>query len=159
MQYSAFDIVALVILIVLGLRGLSKGFVKELLAKASYIIGFLAALMFAGLGAELLNQWVPIGEWGNVVSFVILFFAGFFITRLFSITFVETLKQLKLKSIDSIFGLALGVLEGAIVVSFLVFLLRLQSFIDVTLLLDSSRIAAVLEPIAPYSIDLVTGSL
>ncbi len=159
MQYSVFDIVSLVLLVVLGLRGLSKGFVKELLAKASYIVGLIAALMFAGMFAEVINQWMQIGEWTNVISFILLFFAGFFLTRLFSMSLVETLKQLKLKKLDSILGLGLGLVEGAIVVSFIVFLLRLQTFIDVSTLIDNSRIAGILEPIAPYSIELVTGSL
>ncbi len=159
MQYSAFDIIALIIIAVLGIRGLTKGFVKEVLAKASYIIGFLAALMFAGLGAELIDQYLPLGEWSNVVSFILLFFAGFLLTRLFSLSFEKSLKQLRLKGIDSFLGFGLGLLEGAIVVSFIVFLLRLQNFIDPAVLLDTSRIASVLEPIAPYSIELVTGSI
>ena len=159
MNYSAFDIFSLVVLIVLGLRGLRRGFVRELLGKAAYIVGLLVALMFSGLAAEYISEIMGIGGWSNVIAFVLLYFAGFWVTRLFSISFEQTLKQLKLKPIDTFFGLALGLLEGAIVVSFIVFLLRLQHVADVSALLSDSRIASLLEPIAPYSIDLVKGSI
>ncbi len=159
MQFPVFDIISVIVLIVLGVRAMQKGFIKEFLGKASFIVGFLAALMFAGMAAEYLHQWIDIGEWTNVLSFVLLFLAGFAATRLFSISFSRVMKQMRLSKLDSFFGFVLGVLEGALVVSFIVFLLRLQTYFDVALILERSWFAQMLEPIAPYSIDLVTGGM
>ncbi len=159
MNYSAFDIFAFVVLIVLGLRGLRKGFVRELLGKASYIVGLVVALMFSGLAAQYISDMMGIGEWSNVIAFVLLYITGFWVTRLFSISIEQTIKQFRLKPVDAVFGLALGLLEGALVVSFIVFFLKLQQVVDVSTLLGFSRIAELLEPIAPYSIDFVKGSM
>ncbi len=159
MQISLFDIIAVLIVAVLGLRGLSKGFVREFLGKASYIVGLLAALMFAGMAAEALSVRLNIGEWSNVLAFVLIFLAVVVIVRMFALSLNRALRQLRLAKLDGFFGLLLGALEGAIVVSFIVFFLRLQTFFDVETLLQASRTIQLLEPIAPYSIELVTGSL
>ncbi len=156
---AVFDIIGLIILLVLAVRGLAKGLVKELLGKASYLIGLLAALMFAGLLAEYLNRWIQFGHWNNVIAFILLFAAGFGLTRAFSVSFEEAITQLRLKPVDSLLGFFLGALEGAIVISFIVFLLKLQTFLEVQQLLDESTISRILEPIAPFSISLVTGSI
>ncbi|MCF7945504.1 MAG: CvpA family protein [Spirochaetia bacterium] len=159
MELSGFDIAALVILGVIGLRGLAKGFVREFLSKASYLVGLLTALMFAGLAAEYIDEWLGIGNWSNIVAFIILFAAGFGITRIFSLSMRNVLEQLHLTFLDNVLGFVLGVIEGAVIISFIIFLLRLQTLMSVDMIMEESSIAALLEPIAPYSIQLVKGNL
>jgi len=156
---SGFDIAALVVMAVIGIRGLSRGFVREFLSKASYIIGLLAALMFAALLAEPIDAWLGIGKWSDIAAFIVLFAAGFGVTRMFSVTIRRVLEDLHLAFFDNILGAVLGILEGAIIISFIIFLLRLQTVLQVDSFITQSAVASFLEPIAPYSIDLVKGSL
>ncbi|MGM0431811.1 MAG: CvpA family protein [Spirochaetota bacterium] len=157
MSLSVIDIISLVILIVAAIRITFKGFVTEFMSKAGLLVGLLAALMFTNMVAPFFEERLQIGAWSNVVAFIVLFVVGYLLMRLLSSAIKGVLEALHLNVLDNMLGFVLGVLEGAIVISFIVFLLRLQTFMDVGPLLESSWVVELLEPIAPHGIELVKG--
>jgi membrane protein required for colicin V production len=158
MSFGTIDIIALVVLAIAALRITFKGFIPEFMSKAGLIVGLLAALMFSSLLTPVIEQQLGLGRWNNVISFVIIFLAGYLLMKLFSSVLTNLLEALHLDILDHIFGFALGLIEGAIVISLLVYLLKLQSLIDVSAMLESSWVVQLLEPIAPYGLDFFKGS-
>lgn len=157
MSFGTIDIIALAVLAIAALRITFKGFITEFMSKAGLIIGFLAALMFSSLLTPVIEQQLNLGRWSNAISFIIIFLAGYLLMRIFSSVLTNLLEALHLDALDKVFGFALGLVEGAIVISLLVYLLKLQTIIDVTAMLESSWVVELLEPIAPYGIDFFKG--
>jgi membrane protein required for colicin V production len=155
MTFSAIDIISLIILVLTALRITFKGFVSEFMSKAGLLVGLLAALMFTALLSPVIDQYLHIGSWSNVISFAVLFMAGFLLMTVLSSVIKQILESLHLYVLDNILGFILGVLEGAVLISLIIFLLKLQTFMDVDSLLGSSWVVKLLEPIAPYGINFV----
>jgi len=154
MTFEVLDIIALIVLLVAALRAMFKGFVKEFMAKAGILIGFLGALMFSSLLAGYLDDRFALGNWSNIISFILLFAAGFLLSQIAASTVRSVLEGLHLAFLDNILGFLLGLLEGAVLISFAVYILRLQTVLDVEMFLTHSRVVEFLEPIAPYGIEL-----
>jgi membrane protein required for colicin V production len=159
MTFEVLDIIALVILLVAGLRAMFKGFVKEFMSKAGILIGFLIALMFSSSLAPYIDTQFGFGTWSNIAAFAALFLAGFLVTKLVANTLRSVIEGLHLAFLDNILGFVFGLIEGAIIISFMVFLLRLQSVIDIESFLSQSWVVELLEPIAPYSVKLFEETL
>ncbi|NQT58551.1 MAG: CvpA family protein [Bacteroidetes bacterium] len=159
MTFEVLDIIALVILVVAGLRAMFKGFVKEFMSKAGLLIGFLIALMFSASLAPYIDTQFGFGTWSNIAAFAALFIAGYLVTKLVANALRSVLEGLHLAFLDNILGFAFGLIEGAIIISFIVFLLRLQNVIDIESFLSQSWVVELLEPIAPYSVKLFEETL
>ncbi|MCF7933362.1 MAG: CvpA family protein [Spirochaetia bacterium] len=159
MTFSVLDIVSLVIIVLMALRVTFKGFFDEFMSKAGIVIGLAAALMFTTLLAPGIDSYLNIGSWSNLIAFVVLFFAGYLIMRFISIAITGILEALHLPFLDNILGFALGIIEGAVIISFMVFVLKLQTMVDLQPLFAESWVVEMLEPIAPYSIEFVKENL
>ncbi len=159
MTFSVLDIISLIVIIIVALRVAFKGFVTEFMAKAGLFVGLIVALMFTSLIAPIVDERLQLGTWSNIVVFFVLFVAGFLMTKMLAITLTGVLEALHLSFLDTMLGFVLGAVEGAIIVSFLVFVLKLQTFIDLSAMFQESWVVALLEPIAPYSIDIVRENL
>lgn len=153
MSFEVLDIVSLVIIIVVALQAMFKGFVKEFMSKAGIIVGFIIALMFSTVVAEIVDERFGLGVWSNLIAFAALFLGGFLLMKIISNMLRSILEGLHLTFIDNLLGFVLGLLEGAIIVSFMVYLLKVQSFIDLGVYIDQSWVVGLLEPIAPLSIE------
>lgn len=155
MSFEILDIVSLVIIIVVALQAMFKGFVKEFMSKAGILVGFIIALMFSTVVAEIVDERFGLGVWSNLVAFAALFLGGFLVMKVLSNMLRSILEGLHLAFIDNLFGFVLGLVEGAVIVSFMVYLLNLQTFIDLGVSLEQSWVVGLLEPIAPLSIEFV----
>jgi membrane protein required for colicin V production len=154
MTFEVLDIIALVIMIVAGLRAMFKGFVKEFMSKAGILIGFIIALMFSASLAPYIDTQFGFGTWSDLAAFAVLFLAGFLVTKLAANALRSVIEGLHLAFLDNILGFVFGLIEGAIIISFIVFLLRFQNIIDIESFLSQSWVVELLEPIAPYSVKL-----
>lgn len=159
MSFSPLDIVALVIILLIALRVTFKGFVTEFMSKAGILVGVVAALLFTTLLAPEIDQRFALGPWSNILAFIALFVVGFVITKLLSNMLTSVLEALHLNFLDNMLGFVLGAVEGAVIVSFIVFVLNLQTVIDLGPMFQESWVVELLAPIAPYSIDFVSGNL
>ncbi len=153
------DIISIAIIVIMALRVTFKGFVAEFMSKAGILVGLIAALMFTNVVSPLIDEQLGLGTWSNLVAFIALFIAGFVVMKLLSMALTGIMESLHLTFIDNILGFAFGAVEGAIIVSFLVFALNLQTFIDVAPYFTDSWVVEILEPIAPLSINFVQENL
>ncbi len=148
---SIMDWVFVAIVVLLAVRCFARGFVRELLSVAAYAVGILAGLMFSNSLIDFAAPKLGIAEWPPTVlylmAFLVCFVAGFLIMKLIAKLIHEGLEAANLDVFDKVLGLVLGIGEGLIVVSLVLVVLDMQSFLDVDALLSGSLFASTILPI------------
>ncbi len=137
---SAIDYVVLGIVVLSAGIGVWRGFVREALSLAIWILAFWLAYVGAAV-IEIYFQDVFVDQSLRlVVSFVILFLgvhiAGFIISRLLS----TLIKSIGLKGVDRVAGGAFGIVRGVVVISVLVLIAGLTPVAEETFWRDSFMI-------------------
>lgn len=112
---TAFDALALIVLGVSALTGLIRGFVREVVTVAAFVIAAFAAvfgLRFAGpiARAAIDPPWL-----GSVVAMLVVFFAVYLLVRVSAGGLTRRISQSSVSSLDRAAGLGVGVIRGLVV--------------------------------------------
>lgn len=124
---TEFDYVVLGILGVSILLSLMRGFIREFLGLASWIVAALAAKSFAVDVARLLPESIPNEGVRLVAAFVIVFLGILLIASLLAIALGELFKKVGLGWLDRGLGGVFGCARGLLIVGVLVLLGGLTS--------------------------------
>lgn len=143
---AAIDVVCGAILLMAGIRAAVRGFVAEVFSVGAVVAGLASAFVGHPLAARQLAEWWGEGWWNVVVASLVLFVAGYLLVKLVEAMFESFFSSMRLKGLDRILGLAMGVAEGLIVVYLLLFLLHLQTVVDVTAWFTDSLVQELLLP-------------
>ncbi len=149
MGFAAIDIVFLVLIVVLAIRGAIRGFVTEIGSVAALVVGLGGAILFYKLLAALIGRLFGISMWNPLIAFLILFLVLYLVIKLLEHLLHAVFDKLNLERLDRAIGFFLGLAEGLLVVSVLLFLLNWQPLFDARKLLEHSLFARVLSPILP----------
>ena len=105
-----FDIVIVLILLVSGLVSVARGFAKEFVSLATWVIAIWAAVTLSGNFADMLPQSL------RPISFILLMavvlITGFFVNKFFS----RIMRTEVLRSLDKMLGFIFGLARGAIII-------------------------------------------
>lgn len=157
MNMSPLDITFLLVLAVIVIRAMIRGFVEEFGSVAAFFLGVLAAFLFSGLVAPLLEGIMGQSVWNQVVAFLGLFLITYLLVKLFEAGLRNLIERAELENLDKALGFFLGLVEAVLVVFILVFLLYIQPFFEVDALIMESWFGRVLSPFFPYAADIITG--
>lgn len=149
-MFSIIDLVFVGLIGLFMIRCYLKGFVTEIFSMAAVVLGLLAALFLHKSGAEYLkNQF-----WhdANIVllkigAFIILFIFVFVVIKIIEKMLTNIIDAVSLTSADSYLGIIFGLAEGLVVVSLILFLLKIQPLFDSTAMLNDSVFARYLLPL------------
>lgn len=150
MTSTAVDIIVVIVLILSTLLAWSRGFTRESLSIAGWIIAVLVARQYAGLGAPLIDsvpgvsKYIQGCELRTAVGFVIVFVAAMIVMALITPLFAGMVQNSFFAAFDSGLGALFGFARGLLIV-FLVMLVYAK-FVQ-----PSSKIA-MLEESRSYSI-------
>ena len=116
-----FDILVLLLVGWLTLRGAVRGMVTQLMSIASVVVSWIAAVKFSPVVAPMISDDPP----GNrLVAMLVLFIAGFVAMWLISGLLNDIVKVIRLKSanraLGAVFGFTKGILLCLIITFFLV---------------------------------------
>ena len=109
---AAVDLVCGAILLAAGIRVAVRGFVAEVFSVGAVAAGLAAAFFGHPLAVRQLAEWWGAGWWNVVVASLVLFVAGYLVVKLVEAMFEGFFGSLRLKGLDRILGLAMGVAEG-----------------------------------------------
>ena len=118
-------------LAILGLIGLStavsllRGFVKEALSLASWIIAFVVARLYHAELAALLPDVIATPSLRLLAGFVLLFIATLLVCSLLSVLLASLVKVTGLTGTDRILGMVFGLFRGVVLVVVAVALMKL----------------------------------
>lgn len=148
---STIDWVFAGIVILAGIRCFVKGFVAEVLSVAAYAAGLITAVLFSNRVSLFLSGSLKLENLNStilyIIAFIICFILGFIIMKILEKLLREGLEAANLEIFDRIMGLALGLVEGLAFISFILIILRMQTFFPIDKILVSSIFANTLLPI------------
>jgi len=150
MGLTPLDIFFLILIAVLMLRCALRGFLKEFMTWASLALGILAALLLFKPGAAFIREkfsW-DVRVLPEIIAFLVLFLVVFFFIRFLELILRDIIERIHLGGLDHFLGFLFGLLEGLILVSFLLLVLFIQPLFDARPLLDASILARFLLPLS-----------
>ena len=149
MSFSIIDIAFLGLIGLFMIRCYLRGFVSELLSMAGIVLGLLASLFFYKNGGEFLrNQfWPEVENIPEIAAFVILFVIVFLIVKLLERMLINIIDEVSLTNADSFLGIFFGFAEGVVVVSLVLFIMRIQPLFDPSEILADSFFARLILPL------------
>lgn len=120
---NPFDMLIIIIISFCLIRGLFRGFIKETSSIIGVFGGFYAAFTYYPLlsASKPLSQWIQNPSYLNIVSFMTLFIAVFFIISLLGSAIKLLLKVAFLGWFDRLCGAGFGFFKGILIVSVLLF--------------------------------------
>jgi membrane protein required for colicin V production len=144
------DIVFLVLIVVLTIRVVVRGFVKEFLDMAALIGAAVVAIFLSGPLSLLLDKLFGKTGWNQIIAFLACFLIIYIIIKLLETAIHNLFDKLNLEKLDRALGFFLGLIESFLVVSILLLLLNWLKgfkFLNINALLAQSLIAKILLPI------------
>lgn len=159
MTFTFIDIVFLIIIAAFAFMAMIHGLIAELFGKVAVIAGIVAGLYFCPLLAPHIAKFIKIPAIDVVLAFILIFITAFLVVKIIQIIVGAIFSGEILKSLDRVLGLAFGALEGIVVVSCILILMKAQIWFDLHSLTDSSTIYKILAPYLEYPISYIRGML
>ncbi|QXQ05879.1 CvpA family protein [Sphingosinicellaceae bacterium] len=119
LHLSAFDIVALLLIALGGLSGLSRGFVTEVLSLLGWVAGFAAVHYLYAPGKAIATRFTGTEAGGAVLAFAVIFLTAFFVVRAIATSIGGQTRNSLLGPFDRLLGLGFGGLKGLLAASVL----------------------------------------
>jgi membrane protein required for colicin V production len=155
MDWNVFDIVFGIIILFLALRGVLRGFIGEVFSLGAIVVGIGAAVLFSSLFAGYVESSLNLQGWGHVVAFLGTFLIVYVLMKIIEKALKGVVETIHLQNLDKALGLFLGCLEGIAAVGFLIFLLSLQPFVDLSGPLGNSFVASFITPLVAHGLRLL----
>ncbi|MFP4179931.1 MAG: CvpA family protein [Spirochaetaceae bacterium] len=146
---AAFDVIAIVVLIAMGVRTAFKGFVAEFMTALSLIVGIGGAVLLTSRVSELLIPYIGATFWTPVVAFLLVFIVVYLLFKLLETSLHRLIDRIRLEKLDQSLGFFLGMVEGVILLAVILFFLELQSLVDVEGLFKNSIAADFIRKLIP----------
>ncbi len=116
------DIAILVIVAISAAISLIRGFVRESISLAVWVLAFWVALVFSDPLAHWLSRFITMPSAQLTVAFLFLFIATLVLGALVNNLMVQLVHRTGLSGTDRAIGMLFGVARGVVLVAVLVFL-------------------------------------
>jgi membrane protein required for colicin V production len=143
------DLIFLILLVLMIIRGRVRGFLLEIFSWASLILGILVAVYcYKTVGALIREKYFPnLKALPDILAFVLLFIGVFLIMKMLQKILSDVVKGVKLGGVDKLLGTVFGFIEGMVLVSLVLFILSIQPLFDVSTLLQESFFSKLILPL------------
>ncbi|MDR0719723.1 MAG: CvpA family protein [Treponema sp.] len=143
------DLIFLILLVLMIIRGRVRGFLLEIFSWASLILGILVAVYFyKTVGALIREKYFPnLKALPDILAFVLLFIGVFLIMKMLQKILSDVVKGVKLGGVDKLLGTVFGFIEGMVLISLVLFILSIQPLFDVSAVLEESFFSKLILPL------------
>ena len=124
------DWVILAIVAISSLISLKRGFVKEALSLANWVVAFFIAMMFYEPFASMLSPYIGTPSVRDMVAFAALFAATLIVGAMLNNLVGELVRITGLSGTDRAIGMVFGLLRGFVIVMAILLLVPLLIPID-----------------------------
>lgn len=119
-DYFIIGVIALSVLI-----SLWRGFLREAISLAAWVLAFVVAFLFVDDGAAYLTQYVGVPSVRIILAFGGLFLTTLFLGGLVNILVAQLVLQTGLTGTDRLLGIIFGLVRGGAIITILVLLASL----------------------------------
>ncbi len=113
---TAFDLVVIAVIVLSAVFAYSRGFVREALSIASWLLAGAAAYYAYPFGAPLLARFLPGGTAANIAAFCLIFIVALVVLHVIAKTLAGHVKRSPLSPVDRTLGLLFGLARGFLLV-------------------------------------------
>lgn len=113
---TVVDVVVIFVIFLSALFSLIRGFVKEAISLASWIIAIWLAATFAPKLAAALPNSIESEAVRQAVGFGVLFVLSLMVGALVNMLVSQVVKKTGLSGADRVFGVAFGILRGGLII-------------------------------------------
>ncbi len=132
-QLNIIDVIILGLVFLSAILGAFKGFAREFASRFGFIIGILVAGLFNTMAARLIwNTFSLPVLWSSFIAFLVVFLITYFIMLSLGNALESILDAIHFGWLDSILGLALGAAEMVVIVTIVIYVINLQSILDLS---------------------------
>ena len=121
------DIAIVALIAVSAVVSLVRGFVKEALSLATWVIAAWVAVAFADEFSYLLAGWISVPSARTAVAFAGLFFAVLIVGGLLNLLMGQLVSKTGLSGTDRVLGSVFGVARGVVLIGVMVLLAGLTA--------------------------------
>jgi len=155
---NGFDIAAAIIIALFLIKGIIRGFVKEIASIFGLIISFALAALFYSSGSSFFNSFIETASYRDVLGFVLVFLVVYIIIMVIGLLLDKIVKTTMAKSVNVTLGAIVGLLKGVFLAALL--LLVVSAFVAPSEpLLRNSRSQPLLHHVADIMIKLTPAEL
>lgn len=134
---NILDIIIILILGVFIIKGLLRGFIKEVIAFIGLPIAFFLAVSYSSTAALYLEELIPNSTYRSGVSFIVIFLAAYFLIALSGLLLDKFMTMMMAKPLNTALGAAVGFIKAAFLGSILFLLIAAFAPPDSSLLRES----------------------
>ena len=127
MAIAWIDVVILALIALSAILSLFRGFVKEALALASWLVAFWVAMAFYEELGQWLSQWLVEPSVQKITAFSLLFICVLLLGAVVNYLTSKLVARTGLVGTDKMLGVVFGVARGAVIVAILVLLAGLTA--------------------------------
>ncbi len=114
---TTLDILVLLMVSVLAVLGLVRGFVTEILSLLAWVAAVIALKLFFPAGAGIAANVIGSETGGSITAFVVIFFAAFILFRFVGNSLGNRTKKSIIGPIDRVLGFGFGAIKGLVLAS------------------------------------------
>jgi membrane protein required for colicin V production len=129
------------------IRGLFRGFIKEIFSIIGVFVGFFVAVSYYGFLSQYLIRWISHPSYLPLISFFTIFLFVYLFISILGVIIKYLLRITILGWVDRLFGLLFGAAKGALFASIILVVLT-AFFPSGTMFISNSRFSPYLLPAA-----------
>ncbi len=122
MAFAWIDVVILALIALSAILSLFRGFVREAVALATWLVALMVSMAFYEDLATILSQWISTPTAQKVTAFVILFICVLLLGAIVNYLAGRLVDKTGLTGTDKMLGIVFGVARGGVIVAILVLL-------------------------------------
>jgi membrane protein required for colicin V production len=113
---TVVDVIIIFVIVLSALFGILRGFMKESISLAKWIIATWIAATFAPKLAPMLPAAIESEVWRQAISFASLFIVVFILGTVVTYFVTRLLIKTGLTSLDRVLGLGFGIIRGGLII-------------------------------------------
>jgi membrane protein required for colicin V production len=155
--FSLLDVVFLLILAILVIRGALRGFVIEISTMAAPLLGIFCAVLFSNLLAGFIELLTGLKNsvWNYIIAFLVIFLFAYLCVFFIQGILQNIVAKLELHNLDRVLGALLGFIEGILVIALVLILAHWISIEGIKRIFDNSFFFNLLKPFIPSVYDIL----
>ena len=119
------DLIIIIPVVLLFIRGISKGFIFELVSLIGLVLGILAAYYFAGYVQDFLKDYFSVKEQTlRIIAYVVIFLVVYLIIYLIGKTIEKSIDMMAMGWLNKLLGAIIGLAKGIVLVGIILFIIE-----------------------------------